>query len=138
MFGVVACGDSSETKLSSGEERGTTKLLVEEPSELALLMRGMKQQSISLKAALEKGDSLNFEILEEWKRIHSAAPTEEGKKTPIYHGFADAFLSSVDTLKLVTVNKKQYYNMMISACVDCHSELCPGPVSTIQKLKINQ
>lgn len=130
----VACNSEEKSSEKPEEKRSLT---IEEPSELANLMKGMKKQSLSIKEAIQLGDSINFELLEEWKKIHSATPTEKDKKTPIYYGFADAFLMAVDSLKSAK-NNIENFNIMVTACVNCHRELCPGPVATIEKLKLKQ
>lgn len=107
-------------------------------SELALLMRKMMHASESMKEMVLQGN-LPKEFPEEFMNIHTAKPTDSDTKKASFDGFASSYISNVKTF--VSSPKEELtknYNAMITACVNCHSEHCPGPLKAINKLKINE
>ncbi|HWY37894.1 MAG TPA: hypothetical protein VNY73_05005, partial [Bacteroidia bacterium] len=57
------------------------------------------------------------------------------------HVSFDAFAAGyVDNLQLLCRSSKaeyvKNYNAVINSCLNCHSDHCPGPIKTIEKLKI--
>jgi hypothetical protein len=102
-------------------------------SELALLMREMHEQAKLLKLLLLNGEDIDpYEAEADF--ILEAEPTRPSVKGDEFESFARYFLKS---------NKDIYqnpgienYNIMVESCVACHKEFCPGPVRTIQKLRI--
>lgn len=105
-------------------------------SELAVLMREMKSSSESLKEKVKQGN-LPEKFPEEFLKIHSAKPTDSDTKKASFDGFANNYL---DNLKILYHSPKQdltrNYNAVITACANCHSEHCPGPLKAINQLKI--
>ncbi len=107
-------------------------------SELALLMRKMMHASESMKEMVLQGN-VPKEFPEEFMNIHTAKPTDSETKKASFDGFAGSYISNVKTF--VNSPKEELtknYNAMITACVNCHSEHCPGPLKAINKLKISE
>lgn len=105
-------------------------------SELALLMRKMLHSSESLKEMIKQGN-LPKEFPEEFLKIHSAQPTDSETKKASFDGFANNYISNLNTLyKSPKEELTKNYNAVIAACASCHSEHCPGPLRAINKLKI--
>ena len=105
-------------------------------SELALLMREMKSSSESLREKIKQG---NFpeKFPEEFLKIHTAKPTDSETKKASFDGFADSYLNNLQTLfHSPKEDLTKNYNAVITACANCHSEHCPGPLKAINKLKI--
>lgn len=105
-------------------------------SELALLMRNMVHSSESLKELIKQG-KLPDQFPEAFLKIHTAKPTDSNTKKASFDGFASLYISNMQTLfkspkEQLTAN----YNAVISACVSCHTEHCPGPLKAIKKLSI--
>ncbi len=102
-------------------------------SELALLMREMHEQAKLLKLLLVNGEDIDqYEADVDF--ILEAEPTRPSVQGDEFESFARYFLKT---------NKEIYqnpgidnYNIMVESCVACHKEFCPGPVRTIQKLRI--
>lgn len=105
-------------------------------SELALLMREMKSSAESLKEKIKKGE-LPEKFPEEFLKIHSATPTDSDTKKESFEGFATNYINNLQTLYHSPKEElTQNYNAVITACANCHSQHCPGPLKAINKLKI--
>lgn len=102
-------------------------------SELALLMREMHEQAKLLKLLLVNDEDLEpYEIDVDF--ILEAEPTRPSVQGDEFESFARYFLkSNSDIFQNPGIEN---YNIMVESCVACHKEFCPGPVRTIQKLKI--
>lgn len=106
-------------------------------SELALLMRNMMSSSKNLKQLIEQGN-IPKEFPEEFKKIHTAQPTDSDTKKESFDGFASNYIANLQNLyNSPKEDLKKNYNAVVAACVSCHSEHCPGPLKAINQLKIN-
>jgi len=104
-------------------------------SELALLMRELSEDTENVKSQIQKGETPVF--FTEFENLHTAIPTdsdvrEDGK----YRAFSDIFIKSVENLLLTEDDKIDAYNFMVKKCIDCHKQICPGPIKRIRKLHI--
>jgi hypothetical protein len=107
-------------------------------SELALLMRKMMHTSESLKEMIKQGN-LPKAFPEEFLTIHTAKPTDSETKKASFDGFASSYVSNMKTLYASPKDElTKNYNAVVTACVNCHSEHCPGPLKAINKLKISE
>jgi hypothetical protein len=107
-------------------------------SELALLMRKMMHTSESLKEMIKQGN-LPKKFPEEFLAIHTAKPTDSETKKASFDGFASSYVSNMKTLYASPKEElTKNYNAVVTACVNCHSEHCPGPLKAINKLKISE
>lgn len=105
-------------------------------SELALLMRAMRDTAANFKEMIKAG-KVPGRFPELFLKIHSAQPTDNETKKPSFDGFADGYLSALKALSgSNSSNAKSNYNALVQACENCHSEHCPGPLSAIRKLKL--
>jgi len=105
-------------------------------SELSLLMREMVNSAESLKEMVQKGD-LPKEFPEAFLKIHTAKPTDSETKKASFEGYANNYISNLHLLYSSPKEElEQNYNAVITACVSCHSEHCPGPLKKINSLKI--
>jgi hypothetical protein len=105
-------------------------------SEMALLMRSMNKSTASFKELIKQG-KLPEKFPAEFLKIHTAKHTDETTKTPVFDGFANNYINQLNNLygspkEELTKN----YNAFVQACVDCHKAFCPGPIKTINKLKV--
>ncbi len=76
-----------------------------------------------------KKTSVNFE------GIVTAKPTE-GKKLLPNH--AEQSVKLIQTIKAYQFSnnlsdKKLQFNLVINTCLDCHKQVCPGPIEAIEK-----
>jgi len=76
------------------------------------------------------------EVIENFKKIHSAQATEPEKAaSEKFKLFADAYLNSLENLKGASPDGvKDLYNGVVENCMSCHQAMCPGPVVRIKKL----
>jgi muramidase (phage lysozyme) len=105
-------------------------------SELALLMRDMFDDGLRLKQDIQNGKLPK--VMEKFKNIHTAIPTEDGKTdTDIYKAFAESYLNALENLtEADESNAVKKYNFMVDNCMNCHNAICPGPTVRIKQLYI--
>lgn len=104
-------------------------------SELALLMREVVSNTEQVKQQIIEGKPIEFFIA--FEKLHTAIPTESDlREDGKYASFADSYIFAVKELIKSSENKKELYNSMVQTCINCHQQICPGPVSRIKKLKI--
>lgn len=107
-------------------------------SELALLMREMMNSSKSLKEQIEQG-KLPENFPKEFLKIRTAKPTDSDTKKESFDDFAASYLDNLQSLYHSPKEElTQNYNAVITACANCHSQHCPGPLKAINKLKIER
>lgn len=105
-------------------------------SELSILMREMVHSAESLKEMVKKGE-LPETFPEAFLKIHTAKPTDSETKKASFEGFANNYISNLHLLYNSPKEElTQNYNAVITACISCHGEHCPGPLGKINKLKI--
>ena len=105
-------------------------------SELSLLMRDMQNYTNQAKADLKAGKTpAAFPV--EFNKLFTAKISENNSKSDFYNQFGELYISSVKSYaSSTTENRVETYNNMVNACLACHSQHCPGPVSVIKKMKI--
>lgn len=111
---------------------------VDQPSELAVIMRAIHQEGIERKASLEKGmlstanSSLIFNMI-------TAQPTEPHMVGPAFEPHAQGFIYSYSEIASATSVPAQIeaHNNLVKSCVACHMNFCQGPISRIEKLYIH-
>lgn len=118
-------------------EESTKKTTIYNPngdSELALLMREMWDDCVRVKEEVEAGKKTNFSF--DPKAIFTAHATEPEKAaSETYRKMGEAYLAASESFeKSGPTDRKEYYQALITTCVACHKQLCPGPVAKINKL----
>lgn len=102
-------------------------------SELTLLMREMYDYYDSLKVDIQNGD-LPSEF-RNFSEIHSAIATQPSKsESPLFKAMSTVYLESAERLNESKSNMPQVFNHMIDNCMNCHQQMCPGPMVKIKKL----
>ena len=105
-------------------------------SELALLMREMQTYSNIAKGDVKNGKKPGAYPVS-FDKIYTAEISESMSKSEYYKSFADLYIMSVKNYATSSPeNRVDTYNNMVSACLACHSQHCPGPVPVIKKLRI--
>lgn len=106
-------------------------------SELALLMRDMFDDGMKAKQALLEGGIPEVHCA--YQNIHTADPTRpEQVATEEFKVFAKAYEFSADALRGSSPDERpDAYQTMVSACMNCHREICPGPMVKIRKLYLS-
>ena len=88
-----------------------------------------------VKSQIRKGQTPAF--FTEFEKLHTAQPTDtDVREDGQYTAFADVFIQSVRQLINTEEDKTKQYNKMVKRCVDCHQQICPGPIKKIRKLHI--
>lgn len=127
------CDEEITTETVSNEE-----LVMYEPSELASLMQAMYDENKNWKEEILKGN-IPKDFPEKYKTIHSAESTNENAGSEFYNGMASSYIKTIEELTNATPeNVKEKYNIMVNVCVQCHLQVCPGPVVRIKKLLITE
>jgi len=141
---LAECGQPKEKEAGVKEAQSDTTICKKKPinpngdSELALLMREMLHSSESLKEQIKKGN-LPEKFPEAFLKIHTAKPTDADTKHDSYDAFATNYIDNLQLLyKSPKAELTKNYNAVITACISCHSDHCPGPIKTIEKLKITE
>jgi hypothetical protein len=131
---VYACAENQVDKAESQKE-----MKMAEFSELALLMKEIHEDAKKWKAELEAGERPT-DSLKIYEKIVTSTPTKAEVKGPVFEGFASMYQARLDSLFYAGEldMAKDAYNNLISSCVDCHGEYCPGPIPTIEKLYISE
>lgn len=106
-------------------------------SELALLMRSMHENGMEVKQKLINGEKP--EINYDCARLMTATPTEPAKvANPLYAGYAQAFEEKVKAFdQEYNSDPAGSYQSMVDACMNCHREICPGPMVKIKKMYLS-
>ncbi len=141
VFFLEQCSNKSEQQSAEkivGDSASCTKKPVNPngDSELSVLMRTMLHSSESMKELIKKGD-LPKEFPEAFLKIHSAKPTDSETKKASFDGFANNYIDNLHALyNSPKADLTKHYNALITACANCHTDHCPGPLKAINKLKI--
>ncbi|HEX2616425.1 MAG TPA: hypothetical protein VHL57_02730, partial [Flavobacteriales bacterium] len=104
-------------------------------SPLAQLMRDMTAFADSTRIRLAKGEELppyppNF------KDMLTLEPTPGMVDHRVYDPFAFAYLHQLDSLyHTAKADRPVIFDALVSACAACHGEVCPGPLTRINKLR---
>jgi len=108
-------------------------------SELALLMKEIHEDAKKWRAELEAGEQPT-DSLKIYEELVTSTPTKAEVKGPVYESFAAMYQSRLDSMFYAGELDvaKEAYNNLVSSCVDCHGEYCPGPIPTIKKLYISE
>lgn len=102
-------------------------------SELTLLMRQMYDHYAAI------GDSIGMPDYQgkvrAFSEVHTAKSTEPTKATsPLYQAMATTYLAAVHDLNQAATARDSSYNIVVDQCMNCHRQLCPGPMVKIEKL----
>ena len=130
---VIACTETFS------EKKALVKHQPKQESELALLMREIHANSKEWRQAIIDGD-FEGDSIYVYDLLTNSTPTKEEVGGPTYEGFAAFYqtrLDSLMSLKSIELASGSYNNL-VSACIQCHEEYCPGPIKTIKKLYISE
>ena len=106
-------------------------------SELALLMREMWDEGMAVKASLVDGKNPDINVA--YNRIHTAKATQPEKvATPEYEAYAKAYENAVEQFKSAdAAHRAGTYQYMVETCMNCHKEMCTGPMPKIKKMYLS-
>jgi len=126
-IGVNSCGKSEAKPINPNGD-----------SELALLMRDMHENGMIVKQQLLAGQ--NPELTIDCEKLFTAKPTEPDKVAdPRYAGYAKAYESAVKSFRQeFNSDRAGTYQTMVDACMNCHKEVCPGPMVKIKRMYLSE
>lgn len=103
-------------------------------SELAILMNEMFADALAAKQNIEQGKPALIEVMPE--KILTAAATEPEKvASPEYKAFAESYIQAVHLMREGAPDEAaERFQVVATACMNCHESLCPGPTKRIRKL----
>ncbi|MCH2213743.1 MAG: hypothetical protein MK086_01095 [Flavobacteriales bacterium] len=130
---VFACSQSESKKPDNGRAAPQRKMA--EVSELAALMKQIHIDAKDWRQQLLGGEVVS-DSLSIYNLLVNSTPTDSTVTGPVYRGMAANYQSKLNdflTAKEIDLAKSSYNNL-VTACVSCHHEYCPGPVPTIKKL----
>lgn len=111
-----------------------TEQPVDTASELTLLMREMYADAQRMKLQVLKGKQP--EVRQHFDAIHTAKATVPSKnENDRFRAAAKAYQDAVMALEQAAVaDASARYQDMIQSCMNCHAQVCPGPMTRIQRL----
>ena len=136
FVGLYSCQTNEEGTSTAKKSTWTPKM--DEPSELAQIMRDLHEEGLQRKVSLEKGELFSGSI-ENLLKMVAATPTEPHMKGPAFEPHAMAFNSSYGAVQSASTVAEQIeaHNNLVKSCVACHNNFCQGPISRIELLQIN-
>ncbi len=131
-MGIILAGNNSCSNAK------TKSLNPNGDSELALLMREMYEDGMRTKQQLLDGKQPEVKV--KYKQLHTAKATEPEKvANPSYAAFAKTYEAAMDSFLFGDAGKKvEYYHSMVTSCMNCHSQFCPGPKMKIKKMYLSE
>lgn len=128
---LQSCGSSDKIEKVAG------KMLMHEPSEMALLMRQMYAYQKVVKTQIVSQDSLPA-YPEEFTKIHTAVLMDPTERDVEFDSLAIKFIAFQKAVFTANSDSATYYfNQSVNTCVACHQTRCTGPIPKITKLLID-
>jgi len=133
LITLVSCGGHEQE--SAPKKTWTPEL--DQPSELAQIMRDMHAEATNRKHSLEQGQ-LDPTLSETLFSMITAHPTKPHMKGEGFEPYAKSFIgiyNQIHGAEEIGV-QIQAHNNMVDACIACHTQFCDGPISRIEKLYV--
>jgi hypothetical protein len=107
-------------------------------SELALLMREMHDDGMRTKQQLLDGKPPTIKV--KYEKLTTAEATEPEKAaSPEYAAYATVYETAVKNfLERRGNDQVESYTRMVDACMQCHQQMCPGPMVKIKKMYLSE
>ena len=144
LLGLMACSPSSD-EVPASTDKASGRTGIYEASPLAVAMRSMATDMESLRAKADAG-TLTVEEVDAMISAHAAMTSADATKPedikPSFEGYAEAYLTQLQDLRetITTQASREArldaFNAALTTCVACHQEHCPGPISRIEKIKV--
>jgi hypothetical protein len=133
LITLVSCGGPEQE--TAPKQTWTPEL--DQPSELAQIMRDMHAEATNRKHSLEQGQ-LDPTLSETLFSMITANPTKPHMKGEGFEPYAKSFIGIYNRIhgaEEIGV-QIQAHNNMVDACIACHTQFCDGPISRIEKLYV--
>ncbi|MBT5090306.1 MAG: hypothetical protein HOM24_04410 [Flavobacteriales bacterium] len=106
-------------------------------SQLALLMREMTNEMEIIKSQILNGEELSSSVKIE--KVYTDIPTDPYvRDNNWFLPMTDQYIFAVNDLLNNPVNRKDQYNTIVQSCINCHNQVCQGPIKRIKKLRIKK
>ncbi|MDZ4747026.1 MAG: hypothetical protein SH808_00950 [Saprospiraceae bacterium] len=127
QLGCISCSNSGAKPLNPNGD-----------SELALLMREMHDDGMRTKKQLLEGKTPTINV--KYEKLTTAAATEPEKAaSPEYAAYATIYETAVKNFLERSGNTQvESYTSMVNACMNCHQQICPGPMVKIKKMYLSE
>lgn len=137
FLAIASCSEENEDAVQTQEEK-PVDTNPNGSSELALLMRQMFDEGMEMKEAVMEGKRVESNL--PYHNIITATPTEERfKSDPDFPVFAEAYIEAMQNLEEASPEEARlHYSTMITTCMSCHQDMCPGPIVKIEKLYLEE
>lgn len=129
---LMACETAEKTE---NAEKPATAGKVEDAKPMALMMRAIYDQSRNMRTELEAGKNLDSSLYR-FMEFHKLEPTDSTVLVEVFYKHNDKFREAYENL--LRSSDKPAYNAMLTACVNCHADFCPGPIKRINKLRFEE
>lgn len=117
-------------------KKAEIKPVLYQPSEMAILMRGMYEFNSLVKTQIVNKKALT-PLPEEFTKIHSAVLTAKFERNKEFDSLSKSFITYQKALYSSSSDSASYFfNKSINTCVSCHQTRCTGPIPKIKKLLI--
>lgn len=134
---VLGCQDKKQPEQTTTQNsEKPSSFTMYEMSEMASLMEQMYVDNQRIKQKIENNELDFGEFPEYYLTIHSAVFTDPDDLDEFFTTEADRFLKAQQLVYTDTINVKTNFNTMVSACIECHTVKCTGPIERIKKLYI--
>jgi len=127
QLGSISCSNSGAKPLNPNGD-----------SELALLMREMHDDGMRTKKQLLEGKTPSIKVA--YEKLTTAKATEPEKAaSPEYAAYATIYETAVQNFLERRGNEQiESYTTMVNACMNCHQQICPGPMVKIKKMYLSE
>ena len=129
---LVACG---ETEQKAEEPNKASKSEVADAKPMALMMRAIYEQSNAMRGKVEAGEALDSSFYR-FLEFHQLEPTDSTVLVEVFYEHNEDFKKAFEDL--LKASNKESYNAMLTQCVSCHEDFCPGPIKRINKLRFQE
>jgi cytochrome c553 len=129
---LVACG---ETEQKAGETSKSATSEVADAKPMALMMRAIYEQSNAMRGKVEAGEALDSSFYR-FLEFHQLEPTDSTVLVEVFYQHNEDFKKAFEDL--LKASNKESYNAMLTQCVSCHEDFCPGPIKRINKLRFQE
>ena len=110
--------------------------------DLSVLMDRMTKETKQIKKQIDSGKTQWKGLKKygvDYQIILTAIPSDASKKGEHFDDFALSFLKETERLRNSDESGlNTQYNAVITACINCHSSYCPGPISMLKRMKVKE
>src|SRR5690554_37760 len=134
---ILGCKDNTPQPETVVQDTSTsTSFKMYEMSKMAALMEQMYVDNQRIKEKIENNESNLGEFPDYYLTLHTATFTEPSDLDEFFTTEAERFLKAQELIYTDTTHVKTNFNKMVTACIECHTVKCTGPIERIKKLYI--